>query len=265
MAENMANVMFVMQKRPDGLASITLDRPEKHNAFTAETILGLTHAFHTLGQDPDVRAILLSGNGPSFCAGADAQWMREQATSSDADNRADAMRLSDMLATINDCAKTVICIAHGNVFGGGVGLVACADLVIARPQTQFRLSEVRLGLTPATISPFVVAKIGQSHARRYFLTAESFGAEQAVQIGLAHIVSDDPQAQVETWLAQVLLGAPGAIADAKSLIRDVSDRPISFSLRSETADRIADRRASPEGREGLAAFLEKRKPGWAQA
>lgn len=255
--------MFVMQKRADGLATVTLDRAEKHNAFTAEIILGLTQAFHALGQDPDVRAIVLSGNGPSFCAGADAGWMREQATASDAENRADAMRLSDMLATLNDCPKPVICIAHGNVFGGGVGLVACADMVVARPGTQFRLSEVRLGLTPATISPFVVAKIGQSHARRCFLTAESFGPEQAVQMGLVHAVSDDPQAQVDAWFQNLLLGAPGAIADAKSLIRDVSDRPISFSLRSDTAERIADRRASAEGREGLAAFLEKRKPGWA--
>lgn len=254
--------MFVMQRRADGLATVTLDRPEKHNAFTAEIILGLTQAFHALGHDPEVRAILLSGNGPSFCAGADAGWMREQATASDADNRADAMRLSDMLATLNDCPKPVICVAHGNVFGGGVGLVACADLVVAHPGTQFRLSEVRLGLTPATISPFVVAKIGQSHARRYFLTAESFGAEQALAMGLAHVVSDEPAAQVEAWFAHLLLGAPGAIADAKSLIRDVSDRPVSFSLRSETADRIAERRASAEGREGLAAFLEKRKPSW---
>lgn len=259
----MPDVMFVMETRPDGLATITLNRPEKHNAFTAEVILGLTQAFQQFGQDPDVRAILLNGNGPSFCAGADANWMRAQATATDAENRADAMRLSDMLATINDCPKTVICVAHGNVFGGGVGLVACADLVIARPGTQFRLSEVRLGLTPATISPFVVAKIGQSQARRYFLTAESFGPEQALGMGLAHVVTDDPEAQVDAWFANLRLGAPGAIADAKSLIRDVSDRPISFSLRSETADRIADRRASAEGREGLQAFLDKRKPEWA--
>jgi methylglutaconyl-CoA hydratase len=255
--------MYVMQKRADGLATVTLDRPEKHNAFTAETIFGLTQVFQQLGSDPEVRAIFLNGNGPSFCAGADANWMREQATATDAENRADAMRLSDMLAMLNDCPKPIICIAHGNVFGGGVGLVACADLVIARPNTQFRLSEVRLGLTPATISPFVVAKIGQSHARRYFLTAESFGPEQAVAMGLAHVVSDDPHAQVEAWFANLLLGAPGAIADAKSLIRDVSDRPISFSLRADTAERIADRRASAEGREGLQAFLDKRKPGWA--
>lgn len=260
--ENMRDVMIVMQTRPDGLATVTLDRAQKHNAFTAEIILGLTQAFHALGQDPEVRAILLKGNGPSFCAGADAGWMREQAIASDAENRADAMRLSDMLATINDCPKPIICIAHGNVFGGGVGLVACADLVVARPDTQFRLSEVRLGLTPATISPFVVAKIGQSHARRYFLTAESFGAGQAAAMGLVHMVSGDPDAEVEAWFANLRLGAPGAIADAKSLIRDVADRPVSFSLRAETADRIADRRVSAEGREGLQAFLDKRTPNW---
>lgn len=248
---------------PRGLARVTLNRPEKHNAFTAETIMGLTHAFATLGADQSVRAILLAGHGPSFCAGADAGWMHAQAGADEAENRADAMRLSDMLASINDCGKPVIAIVHGKVFGGGVGLAACADMVVAAPDTDFRLSEVRLGLSPATISLFVVAKIGQSNARRFFLTAESFGAEQALAMGLVHVVSDQPEAQVEAWFASLLHGAPGAIADAKALVRDVAGRPISFSLRAETADRIADRRATAEGREGLQAFLEKRKPGWA--
>jgi methylglutaconyl-CoA hydratase len=260
MLENSHSVMFVMQ---NGLARLTLNRPAKHNAFTAETILELTHAVRAVEQDPAVRAILLSGNGPSFCAGADARWMQASAELTEAENRADAQRLSDMLATIDQCSKPVICIAHGNVFGGGVGLVACADLVVVHPATQFRLSEVRLGLTPATISPFVIAKIGEGQARRFFLTAEIFGAEQAVHMGLAHVASDDPEAQVQAWFANLLLGAPGAIADAKSLIRDVSGRPISASLRAETADRIAARRASAEGREGLSAFLARRKPEWA--
>jgi methylglutaconyl-CoA hydratase len=246
-----------------GLARVTLDRPEKHNAFDAGTILELTHAFATLGAEPGVRAVLLAGDGPSFCAGADAGWMREQATAGEAENRSDAMRLSDMLATIDDCPKPVIAIVHGNVFGGGVGLAACADLVVAAPDARFRLSEVRLGLTPATISPFVVAKIGQSQARRWFLTAEGFGAEQALAIGLVHAISETPEAVAQSWFAELLLGAPGAIADAKALVRDVAGRPVSFSLRSETADRIAARRASAEGREGLSAFLQKRKPGWA--
>ena len=247
-----------------GLARVTLNRPEKHNAFDAATILELTRAFTTLGGDAAVRAVLLAGNGPSFCAGADARWMREQATLGEQENRADAMRLSDMLATINDCPKPVIAIVHGNVFGGGVGLATCADMVVAKPDAQFRLSEVRLGLTPATISPFVLAKIGASQARRWFLTAESFGAEQALAIGLAHAVSDDAEAVAEGWFQNLLLGAPGAIADAKALIRDVGGATISYSLRADTAERIAARRASAEGREGLAAFLDKRKPEWAQ-
>lgn len=246
-----------------GLARVTLNRPGKHNAFDAATVHELTRAFASLGGDVDVRAILLSGNGPSFCAGADARWMREQAVLGEDENRADAMRLSDMLATINDCPKPVIAIAHGNVFGGGVGLTACADIVVAKPDTQFRLSEVRLGLTPATISPFVVAKIGASQARRWFLTAESFGAEQAQAIGLVHAVGEDVEHLAEGWFQNLLLGAPGAIADAKLLIRDVADATISYSLRADTAERIAVRRACAEGREGLAAFLDKRTPEWA--
>jgi methylglutaconyl-CoA hydratase len=248
-----------------GLARVTLNRPEKHNAFDAGTILELTHAFAKLGEDGAVRAIALSGEGPSFCAGADAAWMRTSATLSEDENRADAIRLSDMLATIDACPKPVMAIAHGNVFGGGVGLVACADLVVVKPGAKFRLSEVRLGLTPATISPFVVGKIGASQARRYFLTAEDISATQAVSMGLAHVETDDAEAQVGRWFEALALGAPGAIADAKALVRDVADRPVSFSLRSETADRIAARRASAEGREGLTAFIDKRKPDWAQS
>lgn len=254
--------MLKVETDSRGLARVTLNRPEKHNAFDAGTILELTYAFARLGEEDSVRAIALSGEGPSFCAGADAAWMRASATLSEDENRADAIRLSDMLATIDACPKPVIAVAHGFVFGGGVGLVACADMVVAKPGTQFRLSEVRLGLTPATISPFVVGKIGASAARRYFLTAEDFGPDEAVAMGLAHVRSEDADAQVETWFQMLLQGAPGAIADAKLLVRDVADRPVSFSLRSETADRIASRRASAEGREGLAAFAEKRKPTW---
>lgn len=245
-----------------GTRRITLDRPEKHNAFDAATIAELTAAFTDATADPAVRAVVLGGNGPSFCAGADAAWMRASADLSEAENRADALRLSDMLLAIDTCAKPVICIAHGIVFGGGVGLVACADLVVVHPGVKLRLSEVRLGLTPATISPFVVAKIGASAARRYFLTAEDIGAEAAVRMGLAHAVHDDPGAQVAAWLAALALGAPGGIADAKALIRAVAGQPVTDRLRAETADRIAARRASPEGREGLAAFIERRQPAW---
>ena len=245
-----------------GTRRIALNRPEKHNAFDAATIGELAAAFTAASADTSVRAVVLTGSGPSFCAGADAAWMRASADLGEADNAADAQRLSDMLLAVDTCAKPVILVAHGFVFGGGVGLVACADLVVVKPSVQFRLSEVRLGLTPATISPFVVAKIGASAARRYFLTAEDFGAVQAVGMGLAHIETDDPEAQVAAWLVALALGAPGAIADAKALIRAVADRPVTDELRTDTAARIAARRASDEGREGLAAFIGKRKPSW---
>lgn len=247
-----------------GTRRIALNRPDKHNAFDAATIAELAGAFDEAGGDPAVRAVVLTGNGPSFCAGADAAWMRASADLSQAENHADALRLSDMLASIDRCAKPVIAVAHGFVFGGGVGLVACADLVIAHPGVKFRLSEVRLGLIPATIGPFVLAKIGASAARRWFLTAEDFGAEAAVAMGLAHVQTDEPQAQIAAWLDALHQGAPGGIADAKRLIADLSGQPITPALRAGTAARIAARRASDEGREGLAAFIEKRKPGWAR-
>lgn len=248
-----------------GVARVTLNRPDKHNAFDAALIAELTAAFAALSADPAVRAVILTGNGSSFCAGADAAWMRASADLGEVGNRADALRLSAMLAAIDNCPRPVIAVAHGFVFGGGVGLIACADLVIARTAVKFRLSEVRLGLTPATISPFVLGKIGAGEARRWFLTAEDFDAAEAVRIGLAHVHTDDVAGQIETWLDAIFQGAPSAIADAKALIRDVANRPVSGELRAMTADRIAARRASPEGREGLAAFIERRKPAWAPA
>lgn len=245
-----------------GTRRITLDRPAKHNAFDAAVIAELTGAFRAASGDPAVRAVILAGNGPSFCAGADAAWMRASADLSEADNRADALRLSDMLDAIDTCARPVIAVAHGSVFGGGVGLVACADLVIAHPTARFRLSEVRLGLIPATIGPFVLAKIGASAARRWFLTAEDFGACDAVAMGLAHIETGEVENQIATWLDALGRGAPGAIADAKRLIRDLAGQPVTAALRADTAARIAARRASDEGREGLAAFIGKRPPEW---
>jgi methylglutaconyl-CoA hydratase len=248
-----------------GIARVTLNRPERHNAFDESLIGSLTTAFNVLGIDPTVRAIILSGAGKSFCAGADLDWMKRAASWSEAENRVDAMKLSDMLHAIDTCPKPVIARVHGNVAGGGVGLVACADMVVAVQGAQFRLSEVRLGLTPATISPFVVAKIGAAQARRWFLTAEAFGADAALGMGLVHEVADDADAaevMVNAWLAALAACAPGAVADAKLLVADVAGRPITHDLRSLTASRIAARRASPEGREGLAAFLEKRKAAW---
>jgi methylglutaconyl-CoA hydratase len=250
-----------------GIAHVTLARPERHNAFNEGLIAELTTAFITLGKDDSVRAIILAGEGKSFCAGADLDWMKRAASWSEAENRADAMKLSDMLHAIDRCPKPVIARVHGNVAGGGVGLVACADMAVAIEGTQFRLSEVRLGLTPATISPFVVAKIGASQARRWFLTAEAFGAAQAHAMGLVHEVAADAataDAIIANWLAHLAAAAPGAVADAKRLVDDVAGRLITDDLRQMTALAIAARRATAEGQEGLAAFLEKRKPGWSR-
>ena len=248
-----------------GVARIVIDRPDRHNAFDEALIAALTDNFTTLGNDPAVRAIILSGNGKSFCAGADIGWMRRAAGWSEAENIADAMKLSAMLNAIDTCPKPVIARVHGVVAGGGVGLVACADMAVAIEGAQFRLSEVRLGLTPATISPFVIARIGAGQARRWFLTAEGFGAAEAQRIGLTHeTASDDAAADavIANWLAHLGAAAPSAVADAKALVRDVAGRPVSDELRHETAARIAARRASAEGREGIAAFFDKRKPAW---
>lgn len=249
-----------------GTARVTLDRPERHNAFDEALIAAVTDAFTTLGADPGVRAIILAGSGKSFCAGADIGWMRRAGGWSEAENRADAMKLSDMLAAIDSCAKPVIARVHGVVAGGGVGLVACADLAVAIEGASFRLSEVRLGLTPATIAPFVIGKIGAGQARRWFLTAEGFGAGAALAMSLVHETAIDAAAAdaiVANWLAHLGSAAPGAVADAKRLVADVAGRPVDPVLRALTAERIAERRTSAEGREGLAAFLDKRAAGWA--
>lgn len=247
-----------------GTARLTLNRPERHNAFNAELIAALTEAFTRLGGADEVRAIVLAGRGRSFSAGADLDWMRAAAGWDAATNEEDAMRLSDMLAAINDCPKPVIAVAHGNVTGGGVGLVACADMAVAVEGTMFRLSEVRLGLTPATISPFVLARIG-ARARRWFVTAEAFTAGAAQAIGLVDEVAidaDAAEAVVAHWLTHIGQAAPGAVADAKRLALDFAGQPISDELREESARRIAARRVSDEGREGIAAFLNKGTPSW---
>jgi methylglutaconyl-CoA hydratase len=250
-----------------GVARVTLDRPDRHNAFDEALIEALTGTFRRLGKNPSVRAIILAGNGKSFCAGADLAWMRRAGGWTEAENRADAMRLSDMLLAIDTCPKPVIARVHGAIAGGGVGLVACADMAVAAETAQFRLSEVRLGLTPATISPFVIAKIGAAQARRWFLTAEGFGAAQAQAIGLTNeTAADDAAADaiIAGWLAHLRAAAPGAVAAAKQLVRDIAGQPVTEALRTHTAAAIAARRASDEGREGLTAFFDKRKPEWNQ-
>ncbi|MCJ9429050.1 enoyl-CoA hydratase/isomerase family protein [Kordiimonas marina] len=248
-----------------GVAAVTMMRADVHNAFNDDLIWELHNAFKKLGEDENVRAIVLTGAGKSFSAGADLNWMKAAADYTEAQNKADALRLSDMLAALNDCPKPTIAIVNGAAFGGGVGLVACCDIAIAVEGAVFSLSEARLGLTPATISPYVVATIGARAARRYFLTAERFSAEKAKEIGLVQETApslQDACSLSHVMLKNILAGAPGAQREAKALIRAVAGKEITEDLRADTANRIAARRASLEGREGLSAFLEKRKPEW---
>lgn len=246
----------------NGIARLTLNRPDRHNAFDEAMIGDLTRTFTTLGANPAVRLVVLNGAGESFCAGGDLHWMQRAAHKTEVENEADAFALARMLHTLNACPKPVIGLIHGACFGGGVGLAAACDMVVAAPDARFGLTEVRLGLIPAAISPFVVAKIGASAARRYFLTGERFSAEEARRIGLVHEVKAGLDAAAAPLIDGLLASGPEALADAKALISDVSGRAVDEDLLRLTARRIAARRASDEGREGIAAFLEKRKPGW---
>ena len=247
-----------------GVARVTLNRPDVHNAFNADLIKELTDCLLSLGRNTDVRVIVLTGEGKSFSAGADLNWMQQAAANSEDDNRADALRLAKLFETLNTCPKPVVGLINGAALGGGVGLTACCDIAIAGASAKFGLTEVRIGLTPATISPYVIARIGQGHARRYMLTGERFGATEALRIGLVSEISDDIEMAAQPIIEALLAGGPAAIADTKALIADVAGRPVTAELSAMTADRIAARRASVEGREGIAAFLEKRAPGWAE-
>lgn len=253
-------VLFQIDHR--GVAHISLNRPEVHNALNEGLIAALTEAVEKAANDTHVRILAISGEGKSLCAGADLEDMKASGAKSKAENEADARALGHLFETVNACPKPVLMKAHGAVMGGGVGLVACADIVVADSATQFCLSEVKLGLIPAVISPFVVAKIGVSQARRLFLSAEKFGADEAHHIGLIHHIADDVTAAFDAQISGLLLGAPEAQGAAKTLVRDVAHKPIDFHLMTLTAARIAERRASDEGKEGLNAFLQKRKPRW---
>jgi len=251
-------------RREDGVAFVTLARPKLHNAFNEDMIGELTSALSGLGTDASVRAVVLAAEGASFSAGADLDWMRRTATYAPAENLADAERLAELMRVLNTLPKPTIARVQGTAFGGGVGLVACCDIAIASDTAVFCLSEVRLGLIPAVISPYVVAAIGARAARRWFLTAERFVAAEALRLGLLHRVveADDLDEAVDHMLTALLAGAPRAQAAAKDLIFAVADRPVSPELIADTTRRIAERRAGTEGREGVAAFLEKRPPVW---
>jgi methylglutaconyl-CoA hydratase len=246
------------------LATVTLNRPDVRNAFNEKTINEITLAFDELGRNELVRVIVLAANGAAFCAGGDLNWMKAMAGYTHAENNADAMQLAQMLRTIYLCPKPVVAKVHGDCYAGGMGLVAACDVVVAADVANFCLSEVKLGLIPATISPYVIKAMGEQASRRYFLTAERFGAAEALRTGFAHEVV--PVADIDAKVAEIvkalLANSPNAVKEAKALVRDVTGQPVSDALLADTALRIAHIRASEQGREGVASFLEKRKPNW---
>lgn len=248
----------------EGVATIRMNRPDVHNAFDDALIAAMTAELHRLDQSPEARVIVLAANGKSFSAGADLNWMRRMAKYSKEENLRDAMALAGLMRTLDGVNKPTVARVQGAAFGGGVGLVACCDIAIASTQAAFSLSEVRLGLIPSVISPYVIAAIGEREARRYFLTAERFDAVEARRIGLVHDVVDSGALDeaVAKIAGQLLKGGPHALAAAKKLIADVSRRPMDDALSAETARRIAAMRVESEGQEGLAAFFEKRLPAW---
>ena len=246
------------------VAEVWLNRPEVRNAFNDGVIAELTRAFRALGADPSLRTIVLAGHGKAFCAGADLTWMRVMADYTWEQNRADAQALADMLWTIYDCPLPVVGRVHGDCYAGGVGLAAVCDVLVAVEDMQFCLSEARLGLLPATIGPYVVRAMGEQAARRYFITAERFSAEQAQAMGFVHEVvpADELDEAVQDIVDLLVANGPAAVKACKQLVKDVAGRPIDEALRADTARRIADIRASDEGREGVQSFLGKRPAAW---
>lgn len=247
-----------------GVATVTLDRPALHNAFDDALIAALTDALRSLGRDEAVRVVVLAARGKSFSAGADLDWMRRTAGYSREENLRDAEALAALMRTLDGLPRPTVAVVQGPAYGGGVGLVACCDVAVASTAATFCLSEVRLGLAPAVISPYVVAAIGPRAARRYALTAERFDAAEARRLGLVHeaVAPEALEAAAGRIVAALLAGGPRAVAAAKALVARVARAPLDDGLVAETAERIAALRASEEGREGLSAFLEKRTPGW---
>ena len=248
----------------DKVATVTLNRPELRNAFNEQAIAELALAFDELGRDEDVRAIILAANGPAFCAGGDLNWMKAMAGYSDSENYDDALKLADMLRTIYLCPKPVVAKIQGDCYAGGMGLVAACDIAVAVDGANFCLSEVKLGLIPATISPYVIKAMGENAARRYFLTAERFTAQEAHRIGFVHelVAPGQLDARVAAIVKSLVTNSPNAVKEAKTLVREVAGKAVDQELVADSARRIAAIRASSEGREGVASFLEKRKPQW---
>mgnify|MGYP001181102969 FL=1 len=247
-----------------GVGRITLNRPEVHNAFNEDLINALDEAIDSLACNAAVRVVVMAGNGKSFSAGADLNWMKRTADYDFVENSIDALRFGEMLGRLASMPKPVVGVIQGPAYGGGVGLVAACDIVIASEAAAFMLSEVKLGLIPAVISPYVVRAIGARQARRYFLSAERIDPATARVLGLVHeVVADgELEATADAMITRLLKNSPAAMAASKDLIDAVSDRPTDRAVIKDTAQRIAEARASADGREGIAAFLEKRKPVW---
>ena len=262
----MTQSIVVERQGPVGL--VTMNRPERHNAFDDALIAELTEALRSMEAEDGVRVVVLSGAGRSFSAGADLNWMKRMAGYSKEENLRDAMGLGALMRTLAYLRKPTVARVHGPAYGGGVGLVACCDIAVAVHDATFALSEAKLGLIPAVISPYVVAAIGARAARRYFLTGERFEAAEAWRLGLVSELATSPgdlDEKVGTLVDLLMEASPAAQREAKELIRAVADRPVTSEVIQDTAERIARLRASPEGREGVAAFLEKRKPSWIPA
>lgn len=250
---------------PGGIAVILLKRPEKRNAFNRLMIDELADVLENLRAEEQLRMVILKGAGESFCSGADLNWMRNAADFTKSENEDDAMALAEMLRHLRELPQLTVAAVHGAAMGGGAGLVAACDVAVAMKDTAFRFSEVRLGLTPATISPYVVEAIGPRWARALFATGEGFDEAFAEKIGLVQYVVKDQKEMsdmMEYLSGMAFLNAPGAVADAKKLVDDVYGQEIDHDLSRMTAKQIADRRASVEGKEGVSAFLEKREPSW---
>ena len=251
-------------RQEQAVATVWLNRPDVRNAFNETSIAELTQAFRALDADSSVRAVVLAARGVAFCAGADLNWMKKMAGYSREENLEDAAGLAAMLRAINDCGKPVVARVQGDCYAGGMGLATACDIVVAAETANFCLSEVKLGLIPATISPYVIRAMGAQAARRYFITAERFSAAAAQRMGLVHecVPADALDETVGMLLKSLLAASPDAVAAAKRLVNDVAGQPLTDALVQDTVVRIADIRASEQGREGVRSFLEKRKPSW---
>jgi methylglutaconyl-CoA hydratase len=260
----MQQPLFYEEVRDDGVARLTLTRAEVHNAFNDQLIAELTQALQGLESDRRVRVVVLAAEGKSFSAGADLNWMKSMAGYSEQENLEDSRKLAGLMRTLNGLSKPTVALVQGSAFGGGVGLVACCDIALSVESAKFALTEVKLGLIPSVISPYVVAAIGQRAARRYFLTGEPITAAEACELGLIHQVVgfDDLETRGEEVVELLLKAGPEAQAAAKDLVFAVAERPVDDALVEETARRIAAIRVGAEGQEGLAAFFEKRRPSW---